>query len=320
MRNESGVALITVMGLLVVMSLIGVGLISQTVINTKLYEALGTSYQGVPAAQQDFVTKANVGTGNLVVGLGKRPSDSTLVTVIYGRKAGENWQPDLSNPNFYQYWNGNGTVTIGGSTVTVSNSYTGKKGMDESSFLLKDDTGALQCWTSYSLHVEFTALSSPSFGVYFNSDTVNKKDITGYLFQISPIDNTFSIAEVHNGKVNHGSSYQSIMFNDSSIKDANGNNPFVNWMNSTSVDTSPPFDPKGHSMDISVQSQGKNSEMTVVANVDGVQVMTYKDKSLNPNFVPSLIGLSNWSGKGWGTATAPASVSFKNISVTNATP
>ena len=295
MRNESGIALITVMGLLVVMSLIGVGLISQTVINTKLYEAMGTSYQGVPAAQQDFVTKANVGTGNLVVGLGKRPSDSTLVTVIYGRKAGEVWQPDLSNPDFYQYWNGNGTVTTGGSTVTVSNSYTGKKGLDESSFLLKDDTGALQCWTSYSLHVEFTALSSPSFGVYFNSNTVNKKDITGYLFQISPIDNTFSIAEVHNGK---GNIVKSVSFD--------------------SIPAFAPFDNPNppHSIDISVQSQGKNSEMTVVVNVDGVQIMTYTDKSLNPNFVPSLIGLSNWSGKGWGTST----VNFSNISVTNATP
>jgi len=325
MRNESGIALITVMGLLVVMSLIGVGLISQTVLNTKLYEVLGTSYQGVPAAQQDFVTKANVGTGNLVVGLGKRPSDSTLVTVIYGRKAGQVWKPDLINrpvgDPFYQNWNENGTppYSSDGSTVTVSYNNTGKKAgstLDESSFLLKDDTSALQCWTSYSLHVNFIAGPSPSFGVYFNSDTGNKKDITGYLFQISPIDNTFSVAQVEKGKVNHGSSYQSIMFNDSSIKDANGNNPFVNWMNSTSVDTSPPFDPKGHSIDISVQSQGKNSEMTVVANVDGVQVMTYKDKSLNPNFVPSLIGLSNWSGKGWGTST----VTFSNISVTNATP
>jgi hypothetical protein len=315
MRNESGIALITVMGLLVVMSLIGVGLISQTVLNTKLYEALGTSYQGVPAAQQDFVTKANVGIGNLVVGLGKRPSDGTLVTVLYGRKAGELWEPDLSNPNFYQYWNGNGIVTTNGSTVTNSYSYTGQS-LRQSSFLLKDDTGALQCWTSYSLHVNFIAGPSPSFGVYFNSDTGNKKEITGYLFQISPIDNTFSIAEVHNGKPNPGSSYQSIMFNDSSIKDANGKNPFVNWMNSTSVDTSQPFDPKGHSIDISVQSQGKNSEMTVVVNVDGVQIMTYTDKSLNPNFVPSLIGLSNWSGKGWGTST----VTFSNISVTNATP
>jgi hypothetical protein len=325
MRNESGIALITVMGLLVVMSLIGVGLISQTVLNTKLYEALGTSYQGVPAAQQDFVTKANVGTGNLVVGLGKRPSDSTLVTVIYGRKAGQVWKPDLINrpvgDPFYQNWNENGTppYSSDGSTVTVSYNNTGKKAgstLDESSFLLKDDTSALQCWTSYSLHVNFIAGPSPSFGVYFNSDTGNKKDITGYLFQISPIDNTFSIAEVHNGKPNPGSSYQSIMFNDSSIKDANGNNPFVNWMNSTSVDTSQPFDPKGHSIDISVQSQGKNSEMTVVVNVDGVQIMTYTDKSLNPNFVPSLIGLSNWSGKGWGTST----VTFSNISVTNATP
>ena len=168
MRNESGVALVMVMGLLVVLSLIGVGLISQTVINTKFYEALGTSYQGVPAAQSDFVTKANVGTGNLVVGLGKRPSDGTLVTVLYGRKAGEVWQPDLSNPNFYQYWNGNWTVTTNGSTVTNSSSYTGKS-LQESSFLFKDDTGVLQCWTSYSLHVEFTALSSPSFGVYFNT-------------------------------------------------------------------------------------------------------------------------------------------------------
>jgi hypothetical protein len=315
-----------VMGLLVVMSLIGVGLISQTVINTKFYEALGTSYQGAPAAQSDFVTKANVGVGNLVVGLGKRPSDGKLVSVIYGSKAEQVWKPVIINrpagDDFYQNWNKSPPDSIitpapDGSTVTESYSYTGKsKDLQESSFLFKDDTGVLKCWTSYSLHVEFTALSSPSFGVYFNSDTVNKNDITGYLFRISPIDNTFSIAQVHNGTPNPGRSSDSVMFDNSSIKDDNGNNPFVDWMGSTSADIVPPLDTKGHSIDISVQSQGMNSPMNLVVKVDGVKVMTYLDPSLNKQLVPSLIGLSNWSGQGWGNST----VTLKNISVTTETP
>ena len=98
----------------------------------------------------------------------------------------------------------------------------------------------------------------------------------------------------------------------------NGKGNIVKSVSFDSIPAFAPFDNPNppHRIDISVQSQGKNSEMTVIVNVDQVQVMTYTDKSLNQNFVPSLIGLSNWSGKGWGTST----VTFSNISVTNATP
>ena len=123
MRNESGMALVMVMGLLVVLSLIGVGLISQTIINTKFYEALGTSYKGVPIAQADFTTRAIAtnGVGELIVGLGTRPSDGKLATIIYGRKgAQEVWRPDLSWPFIDIAWNYNPESYSAWFTATVT--------------------------------------------------------------------------------------------------------------------------------------------------------------------------------------------------------
>jgi len=299
-RNESGVALVMVMGLLVVLSLIGVGLISQTVINTKFYEALGTSYQGVPAAQSDFVTKANVGIGNLIVGLGKRPSDGTLVTVLYGRKAGEIWEPDLTKPfqviaqNYNSVSQQAWTVDQTKREITSTFSNTSNNPKDEERyFLFKDDSGVLKCWTSYDLYLEFAVPSPPnsqstsivpmSWGVYYNSKPLN--DITGYIFQVSLKDDEFSVAKVAN---NTPTGAGRLLAPFTSIS------PHI-W----------------HSVEISVRS---GTSDLITARVDGVKVL--EGPLGPPTRDPDLIGLSHRSERNEPTS----SVTFRNISVTNATP
>ena len=304
MRNESGVALVMVMGLLVVLSLIGVGLISQTVINTKFYEALGTSYQAVPAAQSDFVTKANVGIGNLIVGLGKRPSDGTLVTVLYGRKVGEVWQPDLSKPfediaqNYNSVSQQAWTVDQTKREITSTFSNTSKKHQDEERyFLFKDDSGVLECWTSYDLYLEFAVPSPPnsqstsivpmSWGVYYNSKPLN--DIMAYHFQVSLKDDEFSVAKVANNTPTKAGLLK--------VPITGSISPHI-W----------------HSVEISVRSGTSSNSDLITARVDGVKVL--EGPLGPPTLDPDLIGLSHRSERNEPTS----SVTFRNISVTNATP
>jgi hypothetical protein len=352
-----------VMGLLVVLSLIGVGLISQTVINTKFYEALGTSYKGAPVAQADFTTRAIAtnGVGELIVGLGKRTSDGKLatVTVIYGRKgAQEAWRPDLSwpfidiawnyNPESYSTWF---TATVTETQNQISKSYrviessftptANNPKQNERYFLFDnhplnnsyhspnyitahpvgnqdgDDENLLKCWKSYDLYVEFKAVSGSSFGVFYNADPVSNsgsvdKQITGYLFLISPKDGTFSVPVVVNN--NQEPHPPKIDFTNPKIKNSVNVNPFLNWTNGTSFGTAAPFDDKWHSIEISVRGNTTGKD-NITARVDGVEVLSYlgikHDHKINPN----LIGLSVTGEK-----NNPTSVTFRNISVTNATP
>lgn len=322
MRDQSGMALIVVMGLLVVVSLIGVGLISQTIENSKFFEALGTSYIGLQSAQKDLTTQD--ATNSLARGIGRRPSDAALTTVLYARR-GQVWKPDLSTTfsDISTGFNGIPSWTVNQVNRTISSSFspTGKKEdvMDESSFLFKDDANVLPCWTSYDLHVEFIADISPGFGIYYNA-SVTGKGITGYLFEISPINtlvgkdsqynSTFSIREVHSGNPNPGASEQLQKFDGS----------LASWTNASSNGTGDPFD-SWHTVDISVRGESgpgqseKLSSVRHIIRVDGTQAFDYLDTS-GSIFEPGLIGLGNWSGNGWGSQATPSSVSFRNISVT----
>ena len=337
MRNESGIALILVMGLLLAMSLIGVGLISQTITNSKFSEAIGNSYIGLALAQKNLadITVTNGPITTLTAGIGKKP-DGTIAAILYAVPApaigGSSngtvkegvWKPGFCG-KFYQNEKNIEWLTTADGTITDSFYSKGKKGLDESAFLFKDNAGpngadVLDSWTNYSLHLEFNAGLSPDFGVYYNAGPVNDtedKSITGYLFRISPINDTFSINEVHNGNLNPGSSFQTKSFSDSSLRDATGTNPFENWSSGTSAGTGTPFD-TWHSIDVMVTGQPGETHV-ITAKVDGVTIFSYPGIT-NPHFQPNLIGLSNWSGEGWGTSTAPASVTWRNISVTNATP
>ena len=326
MRSESGIALILVMGLLLAMSLIGVGLISQTITNTKFSEAIGNSYIGLSSAQKNLadITVTNGPITTLAAGIGTNP-DGTIAAILYAVPAPATgishgtvkngvWKPGFCG-SFYQNAKNIQLLTTAGGTYTVSFSSIGRRGLDESAFLFKDRAGpngadVLDSWTSYTLHVEFNAGLSPDFGVYYNAGPVNEQlgmAITGYLFRISPINDTFSINEVHNGNLNPGSSFQTKSFSDT---------PLSGWSSGTSSGTGAPFD-TWHSIDVSVTGQSSNHVIT--AKVDGVTIFSYPGIT-NPHFQPNLIGLSNWSGEGWGTTTAPASVTWRNISVTNETP
>ncbi len=324
MRNDSGMAMIIVIALLVVVSLIAVGLMSQTVMNTKFFEAMATSYVGIGEAQKNIPPQVPI--TSLGIAVGKRPSDAAIAAVLYvtpqpqtgsstGTLTGDVWRPGLCD-TFYRNYNGNGTVTSDGASLNDSYLNPAKKGIDESAFLFKDNAGpngqnVLPSWNNYAYHVEFNADASAAIGVYFNAGPTSGEQnttgsITGYLFRISPLDKTFSIAEVHNGNANPGISFQSKGFQDASLQGA-----FDSWMNSTSSGSSGLYD-QWHSIDVQVQSQGNRAPVTITINVDGVQVFNYTDTK-GSLFPSAFVGLSNWSGDGWGT---PASVNFRNISVT----
>jgi len=324
MRNNSGMVLILVMGLLLLLTLMGVGLMSQAIKGTKFYEAASISYTGLLQAQQNLdkmtITDLVAATGSDANG---------VITVLYavpmpaiggsehGTLTGNVWRPGTCK-EFYQNYRYKWTITSDGATVTDTYNYTGK-GLDESPFLFKDGAGTndadvLSTWSSYIYHVDFNAALSPQFGVYFNAGAVNNdpfKDITGYIFLISPLDDTFSITQVHNGKLNPGHD-KSTSF--SSVQDPDGNSPFSGWTAGNSMGVGAPFD-SWHGIDISVSSDG-----TVITSVDGVQIFSYPGAS-NPHMQPNLVGLTNFSGNNWGTTTSdPSQVSFKNISVTNTSP
>ncbi|MGB9616406.1 MAG: family 16 glycoside hydrolase [Desulfomonilaceae bacterium] len=325
MGSHSGMAIIVVIALLLVVSLIAVGLMSQTVTNTKFFEAMATSYVGIGEAQKDVVKHAPI-TG-LAIATGKRPSDGTLASVLYaapqplvgtstGTLTGNVWRPGLCG-TFYRNYNGSGTITSDGAVLNDSYLNPAKKGVAESAFLFNDNAGpngqnVLPSWNNYAYHVEFNADAAAALGVYFNAGPTSGEQrtdqaITGYLFRISPKDQTFSIAEVHNGTSNPGISLQSKGFQDASLQQA-----FDSWTNSTQAGTGGLYD-QWHSIDVHVQTQGEKTPVTITVNVDGVQVFNYTDTK-GSLFPPYFAGLSNWSGDGWG---APASVNFRNISVTN---
>lgn len=333
MQRESGIALPLVMGLLVAVSLIGIGLLSLTVTSTKFFEAASMSYIGLQAAQQDLDNKVAITDLATAVGSDR----AGLITVLHavpvpaiggtshGTVTGNVWRPGLCGI-FYQNPKNIEWLTTGDGTVTDTFYSKGKKGLDESAFLFKDQAGSngtdvLDTWMNYTLHVEFNAGLSPDFGVYYNAgstnDTEGKPAITGYLFRISPINDTFSITEVHNGNPNPGSSFQSKSFTDSSLQDANGNNPFSSWTSGTSTGLGSPYD-AWHSIDVVVTSQADGTHV-IAARVDGVTIFSYPGIT-NPHFQPNLVGLSNWSGEGWGTSSAPATVTWRNIMVTNTAP
>lgn len=334
MRNESGIALPLVMGLLVAVSLIGIGLLSQTVTSTKFFEAASISYIGLQKAQQKL--NENVAITDLATAVGE--DQAGAITVLYavpvpaiggtahGTVVGNVWRPGLCGVFYQNTKSVDWTTDPAAGTLTDSFYSTGRKGLDESAFLFKDqagpnDTDVLDTWTNYTLHVEFNAGLSPDFGVYYNSgatnDTQGKPAITGYLFRVSPIYDTFSITKVDNGNLNPGSSYQSRSFSDSSLVDANGNNPFTDWASGTAAGTGSPYD-AWHSIDVVVTSQADSTHV-ITAKVDGVTIFSFPEIK-NPHFQPNLIGLSNWSGEGWGTASAPSTVTWRNIMVTNTAP
>jgi len=324
MRNDSGMAVIVVIALLLVVSLIAVGLMSQTATNTKFFEAMATSYLGLGEAEKNVITQVPI--TSLGVAIGKRPSDGALAAVLYatplpaigsstGTIIGDVWRPGLCG-TFYRNYNANGSVTSDGAIINDSYRNPAKKGLDESAFLFKDNAGTngqnvLTSWNNYIYHVEFNADASAAVGVYFNAGPTGREDktdqaVTGYLFRISPQDKTFSIAEVHNGNPNPGISFQNKGFQDASLQNA-----FDSWVNSTASGVGGVYD-QWHSIDVQVQTQGEKTPVTVTVSVDGVQVFNYTD-SKGSLFAPAFVGLSNWSGEGWGT---PASVNFRNISVT----
>lgn len=326
MRGNSGMAMIVVIALLLVVSLIAVGLMSHTVMNTKFFEAMATSYVGLGEAQKNILIKAPFTSLGVVEG--KRPSDAALAAVLYatlppaigssnGILNGNVWRPGLCG-TFYRNYNGNGSITSDGAILNDSYLNPAKKGIDESAFLFKDNAGpngenVLHTWNNYTYHVEFNADASAAIGVYFNAGPTGlghktNQAITGYLFQISPKDKTFSIVEVHNGIPNPGVSAQSKGFQDASLQSA-----FASWMNSTSSGVGGLYD-QWHSIDVQVQTKGEKTPITISVNVDGVKVFNYTD-SKGSLFSPDFVGLSNWSGDGWGT---PASVNFRNISVSKA--
>lgn len=325
MGSRSGMAIIVVIALLLVISLMMVGLMSQTVTNTKFFEAMATSYIGLGEAQKDVVRQAPITA--LAIATGKRPSDGTVAAVLYatpppatglstGTLTGNVWRPGLCG-TFYRNYNGNGTISSDGAVLNDSYLNPAKKGIDESAFLFNDNAGpngqnVLPSWNNYAYHVEFNADAAAALGVYFNAGPTSGEQstdqaITGYLFRISPQDQTFSIAEVHNGTSNPGISLQSKGFQDASLQNA-----FSSWTSSTQEGTGGLYD-QWHSIDVQVQTQGERSAVTISVSVDGVQVFNYTD-SKGSLFPPYFVGLSNWSGNGWG---APAAVNFRNISVTN---
>ncbi len=327
MNSHSGMAIIVVIALLLVVSLIAVGLMSQTVSNTKFFEAMATSYIGLGEAQKDVVRLAPITA--LAIATGKRPSDGTVAAVLCavpqplmgtstGTLTGNVWRPGLCG-TFYRNYNANGTITSDGAVVSDLYLNPAKKGLAESAFLFKDNAGpngqnVLPSWTNYSYHVEFNADAAAALGVYFNAGPTGGEHsadqaITGYLFRISPQDQTFSIAEVHNGTPNPGTSLQSKGFQDASLEHA-----FDSWTNSTAAGAGGLYD-QWHSIDVQVQTQGEKTPVTVTVTVDGVQVFNYTDTK-GSLFRPYFVGLSNWSGEGWGS---PAMVNFRNISVTNTT-
>jgi Tfp pilus assembly protein PilX len=370
MRNQSGMALIVVMGLLVVVSLIAVGLISQVTTGTKFAEALGTSYLGIAAAQREL---AKQGTPtSLTVVQGTRKSDGVAAKTIYaapapqvalshGTLTGNVWRPGNCG-TFYQNYSPDQTgqnkkdmvASLSASEGTITSSVYLKSDdgkLHESSLLFIDKAGenganVLPGWTSYTVHTEFNAATGPAFGVYLNSYPNNGKidhTISGYLFEISLINtltkgdaaqnSTFSISQVENGNQQlTADKYASVRFDDSSLRGADGNNPFASWTQARSTGGVTPYD-QWHSIDLVVQGVAdgnkaidmdnpqntKMDSVTITAYVDGVQVLTYTDSK--GKFGPGLVGLSNWSGAGWGTTSSmPSSVGFRNISVTNTTP
>jgi len=368
MRDQSGMALIVVMGLLVVLSLIAVGLISQVTTGTKFAEALGTSYLGMAEAQREL---AKQGTpASLIVVQGKRKSDSIAAKTLYaapvppiagtsnGTLNGNVWRPG-SCGTFYQNYSPDQTgknkkdvvasLSVSEGTYTSSMYLTKDDGrLYESSLLFVDKAGengvnVLPGWTSYKVHLEFNAASGPAFGVYVNSyPNSGHADhaISGYLFEISLINtltkgdamqnSTFSISEVVNGNQQFvADKYASVNF--SNVRAEDGTYPFTSWTQARSTGDGTPYD-QWHSIDLVVQGvprgtidmdkpwTTKMDSVTITALVDGVQVLTYTD-SKGDVFGPGLVGLSNWSGSGWGSSSStPSSVSFRDVSVTNTTP
>lgn len=329
MRNESGMALIVVMGLLAAVGLIGIGMIAQTVTNTKFYESMGVSYIGLIEAQKNLASKAPV--MSLVLAEGKIPGNGILASLIYavpppppggssnGYLVGNLWRPGMCG-EFYKNFTGNGVVSSDGFVITDLYDNPDKK-LAESGFLFKDGAGengadVLSTWNNYKIHLDLNADASPSFGIYFNASSTSgdaDKAITGYLFLISPKNNEFAISEVKSGNPNPGISLQTKSFGDSSIQDASGNNPFVSWIDSPSTGVGGPYD-QWHSVDITVNGQGEKTPTTIVVSINGVQVFNYTDTK-GSVFGPGTIGLSSLSGAGW-----PASVTFKNIMVLNTSP
>ena len=330
MRDESGIALPLVMGLLVVLSLIGAGLLSQTITSTKFYESAGISYMGLwnekgTGALQDKVTGAlqnldkaenvtNLLKGNLVTGIGKDQND--IITIMYAISSGNVWTPDWNqtfsamstryNNAAGSVWTVNKLQPLQDSTITSTFfSTTNEK---ETRFLF-NDSGQSACWNSYNLHVEFNVELSPKFGIYYNANTTGN-DFFANLFLISLIDEEFSINKKNPGISSiPGQSPNPISF---------AQTPFQSWANASSLGTGKPFN-AWHQIDISVQSQGKGSVMTTTVKVDNVVVLTVEDKVQN-KFQPNMIGLSNWSANNWGTQNNPPSVTFRNVSVMSTTP
>jgi hypothetical protein len=355
MRDESGIALPLVMGLLVVLSLIGAGLLSQTITSTKFYESAGISYVGLwnenlTGALQDLDKPENVTNllkGNLVTGIGstldllKDPNRITLITVLYAISSGNVWTPDWNQTfnnmstkyNNMGVWSINKQQSLQDSTITSTFFTTANQGnqgrgnlgnqgsLEETLFLFKDSS-QLACWNSYNLHVEFNAELSPKFGVYYNANEPGQgkgqgQNFFANLFLISLIEGTFSINTANPGTIPPGQS-KSVSFDE---KDKNGDYilpSFKGWANASSLGTGVPFN-AWHQIDISVQSQGQGSMMTTTVKVDNVVVLTDVDK-VKPNLAPNMVGLSNWSNENWGRQDDPPSVTFRNVSVMNTTP
>jgi hypothetical protein len=127
-----------------------------------------------------------------------------------------------------------------------------------------------------------------SWGVYYNAEPVNE-NITGYIFQISPEKGKFSVVKV-------------------------ANNTQTGVGDRVDITSILPY--TWHSVEISVRpNPDKLKQDIITARFDGVEMLAFLGIS-NPHLDPFLIGLSHWSGKNEPTS----SVTFRNISVTNATP
>jgi hypothetical protein len=308
MRDESGIALPLVMGLLVVLSLIGAGLLSQTITSTKFYESAGISYVGLwnenlTGALQDLDKDTNLQNllkGNLVTGIGKDQND--IITIMYAIPSGNVWTTDWNQTfsDMSTNYNNTGTWTINKlqplQNSTIMSLYTSDSNkLTESSFLFNDSSGQLKCWTSYNLHVEFQSESGLQFGVYYNSDSTGGSNvISGYVFLISPDDNAFLCSRVNSGNVNPGQPHLH-------KADFDTIPAFSGWKNN--------FPKDWHKIDVSVSS----SDISI--GIDGVSIFSFPFTTSNDKYQPSLVGLSNWSRDNWSTE-----VSFKNISVMDITP